>query len=680
MKGAPERVVERCSRLWAPAGPLSLDPAARAEFLALAEQGAADGLRVLALFWRALGRLEGEPEVSDLTLLGLVGLLDPARPGAVEAVERCRGAGIEVVMLTGDHARPAEAVARQVGLLNGGGAVLTGAELARLSGGELAQAVAATRVFARVTPEQKLALVRAFNAQGHVVAVTGDGVNDAPALKEAHIGIAMGRSGTEVAKEAVDVVLADDNFATIVAAVEEGRGIYFNLQRFIAYLLACKAGEVGLMLVSSLAGLPVPLMPSNLLLVNLVTDGLPALALGVGPAPRDLMHRRPREKGRGILDGGQWIRVLLAGAAFGVVALGVFALEIWRTGELGAGRTSVFASLAMSQLAYAFLLRRSAGGDLTGASLPVCLDGDEVLASSAGEAVRWVPALEELGIPFIKMHGLGNDYVFVDLYREGLAEPPWDPAEVSRAVSPRRTGVGSDGLILVLRGGAASLRMRVFNADGSEAEMCGNGIRCFAKYAFEAGYTGGERLFPVETGAGLVWPEVAVEGGVVRSVRVDMGPPRLRRADIPMAGPPDEPAVDAALSVEDRVVRVTSVSMGNPHCVVFVEEGAAPDVDRLGPLLERHPAFPRRTNVEFVRLTAPDRLVVDVWERGSGRTAACGTGACAAVVAGALTGRSARSATVRLPGGELAVEWAEDGHVYMAGPAVEVFRGVFAPR
>ncbi len=291
-----------------------------------------------------------------------------------------------------------------------------------------------------------------------------------------------------------------------------------------------------------------------------------------------------------------------------------------------------------------------------------------------------------LAIAFVKMHGLGNDYVFVDLFRDGREEPPWDPAELSREVSRRRTGIGGDGLILILRGRAAPLRMRIFNADGSEAEMCGNGIRCFAKYVYESGYTGGERGFPVETGAGIVRPEVSVGMGRVTSVRVDMGEPRLRRADIPLLGPPDERAVEAALSVRDRAVRFTAVSMGNPHCVVFLDGGgggedgdAAALAERLGPLLERHPAFPRRTNVEFVRVEAPDRLAVEVWERGSGRTMACGTGACAAVVAGALTGRSARSATVRLPGGELAVEWAGDGHVYLTGPAVEVFRGVYEP-
>ncbi len=418
VKGAPEKVLDLCRRAWGVAGPLAMGSEERARFLALAEEGAREGLRVLALAWRGLtpaeaaaGRAEaaateGGPEaagaaagpedhlrVEDLTFLGLVGLLDPPRPEAPAAVERCRRAGIEVVMLTGDHASTALAVARRVGLAEEEGDVLTGADLARLPASHLAAALGRTRVFARVTPEQKLDLVRAYKAGGRVVAVTGDGVNDAPALKEAHIGIAMGRVGTEVAKEAADVVLADDNFATIVAAVEEGRGIYFNLQRFMAYLLACNLGEIGLMLGAVVAGLPVPLLPSNLLLVNLVTDGLPALALGLAPAPPDLMARPPRERDRGILDGGQWLRLGLAGAAFGLVALVVFAWELGRTGEPAAARTGVFASLAASQLVFAALLERTsaAGAPLRARwAMPVALG----LSSLALLASILVPALQ----------------------------------------------------------------------------------------------------------------------------------------------------------------------------------------------------------------------------------------------------------------------------------------------
>lgn len=282
------------------------------------------------------------------------------------------------------------------------------------------------------------------------------------------------------------------------------------------------------------------------------------------------------------------------------------------------------------------------------------------------------------GIPFTKMHGLGNDYVFVDLYRSG-GGAPFDPAELSREVSDRHFGIGSDGLILILPSDKADFRMRIFNADGSEGEMCGNGIRCFAKYVYEQGYT---RLaaFSVETGGGIIVPEVFAENGRVRSVRVDMGEPRTRRYDIPMEGPPADQVIDETLEVGGRIYRVTAVSMGNPHCVIFVDDLEAADVNGLGPLIENHPAFPRRTNVEFVQVKSPSELVMRVWERGSGVTLACGTGACASLVAAALTGRASRRARVRLPGGDLDIEWADDGHVYMTGPAVEVFRGVYQPR
>jgi len=301
------------------------------------------------------------------------------------------------------------------------------------------------------------------------------------------------------------------------------------------------------------------------------------------------------------------------------------------------------------------------------------------------------------GIPFVKMHGLGNDYVFVDLLgpRRGGPEPagelPWDPAALSREISDRHLGVGSDGLILILPGERAPFRMRMFNADGSEGEMCGNGMRCFAKYVYEQGYTD-EVEFEVETGAGVVRPRVYPEEGAggrrVQRVRVDLGRPRLTPDEVPVrvealarwGRPADAPVVEATLEVDGREVPVTAVSLGNPHCVVFVEDAAAVDLEGLGRRLEVHPAFPQRTNVEFVQVLSPAEVAVRVWERGSGATLACGTGACAAAVAGALTGRTGRQVTVRLPGGALEVEWAADGHVYLTGPAVEVFRGVYAPR
>lgn len=283
------------------------------------------------------------------------------------------------------------------------------------------------------------------------------------------------------------------------------------------------------------------------------------------------------------------------------------------------------------------------------------------------------------------MHGLGNDYVFLDCLRPGGADPagaagiPADPAALSRELSDRHLGVGGDGLILILPSDRADFRMRIFNADGSEGEMCGNGLRCFAKYVSEEGYARATG-FTVETGAGILRPEVMVVQGRVVEVRVDMGEPRLQREEIPMAGSPGERVVEQPLRLDGLELRVTAVSMGNPHCLIFVDDLREVDLLRLGPLVENHPVFPRRTNVEFLQVHGRDELSLRVWERGSGATMACGTGACAAVVAGVLTGRTAREATVHLPGGDLKIEWAGDNRVYMTGPAVTVFRGVYDPR
>ncbi|MDI3316411.1 MAG: diaminopimelate epimerase [Bacillota bacterium] len=273
---------------------------------------------------------------------------------------------------------------------------------------------------------------------------------------------------------------------------------------------------------------------------------------------------------------------------------------------------------------------------------------------------------------FVKMHGLGNDYVFVDAIGGGvspLEEPGlagWSDERLQRlavAVADRHRGIGGDGLILMLRGQSEPFRMRIFNADGSEGEMCGNGIRCVAKYLFDEGYTR-ERSLAIETRAGLIRTEVGEGDRRSRQVRVDMGPPR---------------SIEEARELEaaGRRWRYRSVSMGNPHAVIFVDDPEAVDVARVGPQIEHHPAFPGRTNVEFVRVDSPERLTMRVWERGSGVTLACGTGACASAVAAAHEGRTGRRVAVDLPGGRLAVEWAADGRVWMTGPAEEVFRGEY---
>lgn len=279
-------------------------------------------------------------------------------------------------------------------------------------------------------------------------------------------------------------------------------------------------------------------------------------------------------------------------------------------------------------------------------------------------------------LPFTKMHGIGNDYVYVDCTRRRID----DPAALARRVSPRRTGIGSDGLILICPSSTADVRMEMYNADGSRGEMCGNGIRCVGKYTYDHGLCRRETL-RVETDAGIKVLQLDIAGGLVTSVTVDMGPPELEGERIPVAG--TGRIVDAELEIEPQpgleTNRVTCVSMGNPHCVLFVDDVDRLDLERIGPRFEHHPFFPKRVNTEFVRVDAPDDVRMRVWERGSGETAACGTGACAVVVAGVLTGRTARRCRVRLNGGDLAIAWREaDGHVYMTGPAEEVFRGEIA--
>jgi diaminopimelate epimerase len=270
---------------------------------------------------------------------------------------------------------------------------------------------------------------------------------------------------------------------------------------------------------------------------------------------------------------------------------------------------------------------------------------------------------------FIKMHGIGNDYVYIDCFRATVSEPE----KLAIHVSDRHFGVGGDGLILIMPSDQADARMRIFNADGSEAQMCGNGIRCLAKYVYESGISRKPEI-AVETLAGVLSLQLITANGVVEQVRVNMGTPRLRRQDIPMRGAGDR-VLGEQLTAGDREFAVTCVSMGNPHCVVYVDDVAQFPVTHYGPLLERHAQFPQRTNVEWVERLNRREIRQRTWERGSGETLACGTGACAATVASVLNGRTDRIVTVHLLGGDLEIEWAADEHVYMTGPAVEVFRG-----
>jgi len=280
-------------------------------------------------------------------------------------------------------------------------------------------------------------------------------------------------------------------------------------------------------------------------------------------------------------------------------------------------------------------------------------------------------------VKFTKMEGLGNNYIYINNIEEKVPEERLP--ELARAVSDRNFGIGSDGLICVLSPTAPGhdFRFRIFNADGSEAEMCGNGMRCFARFVYDRGLTSKTR-FLVQTLAGTIVPELILgENGQVTAVKVDMGPPHLRSTSIPMAGPEREPVLDAELEVEGRRFVFTAVSMGNPHIVIFVDHVAAVDLAYWGPRLEHHSLFPRRTNVHFVQVLDSANLRMRTWERGSGITLACGTGASAVLVAAHLKGLAGREASVQLPGGSLRIEWAADGHVYKTGPANYVCTGEF---
>jgi diaminopimelate epimerase len=277
-----------------------------------------------------------------------------------------------------------------------------------------------------------------------------------------------------------------------------------------------------------------------------------------------------------------------------------------------------------------------------------------------------------MDLPFFKYQGTGNDFVLIDGLAglEGLPERDW--AELARRICDRHYGVGGDGLILVLPGETTDFRMRILNADGSEPEMCGNGLRCFARYLADAGRAP-RGPFPVETGAGVLVPEVLPDG----RVRIDMGPPILERQRIPMGGARTAQVLEEPVEAGDRTFPVTAVSMGNPHAVVFVPDVAAVPLADWGPRLERHALFPAGANVEFVQVVDRRTARMRVWERGAGPTLACGTGACATLVAGVLTERLDDEAVIHLPGGPLEIAWKADNHVWMTGPASFVFEGRF---
>lgn len=353
-KGAPEVILASCTRQMTEEGESPLDAGSREAILHAGREMASEALRVLAVASKS-GPMPEDPE-SEMTFLGIVGMIDPPRPEAKAAIQVCQQAGIRPVMITGDHPLTAQAVAGELGLLQNG-RVLIGAELEAMSEDDLARAVECIDVYARVSPAHKLRIVAAWQAKGHIVAMTGDGVNDAPALKKAEIGIAMGITGTDVTKEAAAMTLTDDNFASIVAAVEEGRVVFGNIKKYLMYLISSNIGEIGLMAGATLAGLPLPLSAVQILYVNLATDGLPALALAVDPPDADLMRRRPRNPRTGIFTRPVVTLMTVGGAWSTVVNLGLF---VWarRSGRSDAeAMTMTFVSLVLIQFFKAYNFR-----------------------------------------------------------------------------------------------------------------------------------------------------------------------------------------------------------------------------------------------------------------------------------------------------------------------------------
>jgi Ca2+-transporting ATPase len=410
-KGAPETLLPCCVSHWADGRMQPLDPA---PILAEAERMAADGLRVLALAFRSFAErpadFSAETIESELSFLGLVGLMDPPRPEAGDAVALCQSAGITPVMITGDHPATARAIAVRLGIADADSAVLTGAELAAMSLEEFEKQVESVRLYARVAPEQKIKIVRALQDRGEFVAMTGDGVNDAPALRSANIGIAMGKIGTDVAREASHMVLLDDNFATIVTAVREGRRIFDNIRKFIKYTMTSNSAEIWTLFLAPFLGLPIPLLPIHILWINLVTDGLPGLALAVEPEERGIMQRPPRPPQESIFAGGMWQHILWIGLLMGGVSL--FAQGwAYHTGSAH-WQSMVFTVLTLSQMGHVLAIRSERDSFFVqGPFSNLPLLGATLFTLALQMAVLYVPALQ----PIFKTEALSLDELLLCL-------------------------------------------------------------------------------------------------------------------------------------------------------------------------------------------------------------------------------------------------------------------------
>lgn len=432
-KGAPDILLEKCAFCMEGSGQVPFDSRRKSMARMVNGEMAAQALRVVAVAFRQWSEkppLTEEALERNLVFAGMAGMVDPPRPEVKEAVHLCRQAGIRPVMITGDHVLTAEAIGRELGIYQKGDCAVTGAELDKMSDKELETAAETCTVFARVAPEHKVRIVQAFQKRGNVVAMTGDGVNDAPALKTADIGCAMGKSGTEVAKGASDLILTDDNFATIVEAVREGRGIYDNIRKAVHFLLSSNIGEILTIFVAMLLGWAAPLLPIQLLWVNLVTDSLPAIALGMEPAEENIMERPPRKNTGSLFGDGLGGRILLEGVMIGVLALLAFGIgHVYFDQEDGyaVGRTMAFAVLSLSQLVHAFNMR----GEGSLGKLPFCSNKWLLMAFVVGVALQCVVIMMPLLAGIFQVVPLNGEQW---LLTAALALAPLPLVELEKAI------------------------------------------------------------------------------------------------------------------------------------------------------------------------------------------------------------------------------------------------------
>lgn len=432
-KGAPDILLGKCAFCMEGSGQVPFDSRRKSMARMVNGEMAAQALRVVAVAFRQWSEkppLTEEALEQNLVFAGMAGMVDPPRPEVKEAVHLCRQAGIRPVMITGDHVLTAEAIGRELGIYQKGDCAVTGAELDKMSDKELETAAETCTVFARVAPEHKVRIVKAFQKSGNVVAMTGDGVNDAPALKTADIGCAMGKSGTEVAKGASDLILTDDNFATIVEAVREGRGIYDNIRKAVHFLLSSNIGEILTIFVAMLLGWAAPLLPIQLLWVNLVTDSLPAIALGMEPAEENIMERPPRKNTGSLFGDGLGGRILLEGVMIGVLALLAFGIgHVYFDKENGyaVGRTMAFAVLSLSQLVHAFNMR----GEGSLGKLPFCSNKWLLMAFLVGVLLQTVVIMVPVLAGIFQVVPLNGEQWFLTA---ALALAPLPLVELEKAV------------------------------------------------------------------------------------------------------------------------------------------------------------------------------------------------------------------------------------------------------